>query len=113
MIDMTGSYFRVIFKWLFLLTLLLFAAVQSASADEIIPNDPLFLNGVWQTEGYGYLVEIEGGNVTLYEKTLISCLKSALKVGPLQSHASSKVDAQFHVSIPGFIDTAIKVMVEG
>jgi CubicO group peptidase (beta-lactamase class C family) len=32
------------------------------------------LDGVWRSDGYGYVVEIDGPKTTLYEKTSISCL---------------------------------------
>jgi CubicO group peptidase (beta-lactamase class C family) len=32
------------------------------------------LDGLWRSDGYGYVLEIEGSRTTLYEETTISCL---------------------------------------
>ena len=38
------------------------------------PTDPLLLNGIWRTDGYGWLLEIDDGAFQIYEQTSVSCL---------------------------------------
>ncbi|NVJ98048.1 MAG: S41 family peptidase [Alphaproteobacteria bacterium] len=67
------------------------------------------VDGVWKTEGYGYLFDIRGDEVAIYEQTSISCLKSALAAGRFKEGQRSTVLGQFPVSIPGFIDAQMEV----
>jgi len=77
------------------------------------------LDGVWQSEGYGYLFEIDGTEVSIYEHTTKSCLISGLSSGTLSYQTSSTVASsqknneeligQFPVSIPGFIDADMEI----
>ena len=38
------------------------------------PTDPQALNGIWRTNGYGWLLEIDDGAFQVYEQTSVSCL---------------------------------------
>ncbi|MFC4349407.1 S41 family peptidase [Kordiimonas lipolytica] len=67
------------------------------------------LDGVWQTEGYGYLFDVNGADVTIYETTPISCLRSGLVPGALEVLNDDEVEARFPVSLPGFIDADMEV----
>ncbi len=37
-------------------------------------NSPNSLDGLWRSDGYGYVLEIDGSNTTLYEETTMGCL---------------------------------------
>ncbi|MFC0118301.1 S41 family peptidase [Pseudoalteromonas xiamenensis] len=61
---------------------------------------PSMLQGVWQTKGYGYLFDFSGSDVTIYETTSLSCIKSGLTAGQLNTAGTWT----FPVTIPGFIN---------
>jgi CubicO group peptidase (beta-lactamase class C family) len=59
------------------------------------------LDGVWRSDGYGYVVEIDGATTTLYEETSVSCFPVP-KVGddrPLVVSSTSEGTAQ--LNLPG------------
>lgn len=90
-------------KYWFFLVLALFAGALPVGAASV-------LDGVWQTEGYGYVLRIKGTDVTLYEKTGISCLESGLSAGPLKREVAAPAVAAFPVAIPGFIDADMQII---
>jgi CubicO group peptidase (beta-lactamase class C family) len=58
------------------------------------------LDGVWRSDGYGYVVEIDGATTTLYEETSVSCLPVP-EVGedrPLEVTSKSEGTAQLTLS---------------
>lgn len=67
------------------------------------------LDGVWQTEGYGYLFAVNGTDVAIYETTAISCLPSGLTPGALEAPGGGEAEARFGVTIPGFIDADMEI----
>jgi len=77
------------------------------------PASAADLDGVWQTEGYGYLFEVNGADVTVYETTAISCLRSGLTPGAIEvlegGESRNEVEARFPVAIPGFIEADMEI----
>ncbi len=71
------------------------------------------LDGVWQTEGYGYLFDVNGSDVAIYETTVISCLPSGLMPGKLEPQDEGTAEASFAVTIPGFIDADMEIWPAG
>ncbi len=67
------------------------------------------LDGVWQTDGYGYLFDVNGSDVSIYETTAISCLPSGLTPGKLEPRDGGAAEASFPVAIPGFIDAHMEI----
>lgn len=84
---------------LLFLTLLLTLATYPAFA----------VNGLWKTEGYGFLFEIKGKIVRIFELTDRSCLESVLQPGPLES-GRDETEGRFSVTVPGFIDASIQIL---
>ncbi|SDE03799.1 S41 family peptidase [Kordiimonas lacus] len=66
-------------------------------------------DGVWQTEGYGYLFDVRGQEVAIYETTAISCLPSGLIPGALEHLEGEDAEARFGVTIPGFIEADMEI----
>jgi hypothetical protein len=64
------------------------------------------LQGIWKTEGYGYIFDISGTRVDVYEHSLISCLRSGLLAKQV-NYAAQKLT--FDVAIPGFIEATMHV----
>jgi len=85
----------------------IFSIILAASAASVAKATDL--DGVWQTEGYGYLFDIEGSDVSIYEVTEISCLPSGLMPGELEPLDGGGADARFPVSIAGFIDADMEI----
>jgi CubicO group peptidase (beta-lactamase class C family) len=54
------------------------------------------LDGMWRSDGYGYVVEIDGAKTTLYEETSVSCLPvpSSGDDRPLEVTSTSEGTAQ-------------------
>ena len=70
------------------------------------------IEGVWRTEGYGYILEIRDGAPKLYEATSISCLESVLRLGPLSVSSTNDDDSlvgRFPAQVPGFIDAQMEI----
>ena len=65
-------------------------------------------DGVWASEGYGYLFHIDSSQVAIYEQTQISCLPSSLSPGKLSLNTNNR-SGQFQVTIPGFINATMHV----
>lgn len=83
---------------LIILFLFLFSSFSYAKLD---------IEGAWQTNGYGYIFNVDDERVTIYEQTELSCIKSGLAAGSLIK-ANDKLF--FSVSIAGFIDAKMYVM---
>jgi CubicO group peptidase (beta-lactamase class C family) len=74
-------------------------SLSSTSAESA--SSPYSLDGVWRSDGYGYVVEIDGSNTTLYEETTISCLPvSAVGEDPALVVSSTSRDAA-QLTLPG------------
>ena len=58
----------------------LFDMISSPSAQFDSVDAPHSLDGFWRSDGYGYLLEIDGAATTLYEETLVSCIPAATTV---------------------------------
>ncbi|WP_025897242.1 S41 family peptidase [Kordiimonas gwangyangensis] len=82
-------------------------AVLAACLPALATDDTSAFAGVWQTRGYGYVMSVEGDTVTLYERTAISCQKSALTAGELVPAPGDSM--AFSVSLPGFINATMVV----
>lgn len=56
--------------------ILLLASCKKEDWEEVPPSElPSRLEGVWQSEGYGYILEIKSGKATLFDVTKISGIK--------------------------------------
>ena len=86
------------FSWLLMLS---FSSGAQAS------DNPWYL-GYWQTEGYGYIFNIQKNNTVIFEQTSMSCVVSGLSAGLLEEVASSQ-PPYFNVGIPGFIDAQMEL----
>ncbi len=63
---------------LLLVILGLTACHQFEYWEEVKPDGkPSRLEGIWQSEGYGYVMEIKGGKATVYDYTSSTCLKKS------------------------------------
>lgn len=63
----------------------------STSANSASTSDSL--DGVWRSDGYGYVLKVEGSRATLYEETMISCLPVSETVRPSVSSTSKDTAA--------------------
>ncbi|MDO1451200.1 S41 family peptidase [Rhodocytophaga aerolata] len=64
------------FLWLLLIILPFSACNQFDFREEISPiKKPSGLEGIWQSEGYGYVMDVSNGKATVYDYTSTTCLK--------------------------------------
>jgi Tricorn protease C1 domain len=40
---------------------------------------PVLLDGLWRSDGYGYLISVSSGKATIYQKTNVSCLADPIR----------------------------------
>ena len=55
-------------------TLCVNACAAEPDAPDELP-EPETLDGLWQTEGYGWVYAVDGDDVSLYEYTATSCVQ--------------------------------------
>jgi carboxyl-terminal processing protease len=48
--------------------------IPTLTPPSVPPTDPQLLNGIWRTNGDGWLIEIDDGACQVYEQTSVSCL---------------------------------------
>jgi len=89
----------------FLSSLLCLALTSCFSENQIDSS----LDGYWQTVGYGYIFQIKGEDVAIFETTAVSCINSILQPGALRRFVAQEEEAQFSVEVPGFIDAAFVI----
>lgn len=90
---------------IYLYSLLLIPLFLSAKASG--NAEALNLDGIWKTNGYGYLFTFNNNQVELFELTDISCLPSGLSTGVITLNENST--PFFPVNIAGFIDTDMEI----
>jgi carboxyl-terminal processing protease len=62
--------------WLFLVTFTFTACNHFDLWKDIDPGKkPAVLEGIWQSEGYGYIMDIKNGKATVYDYTSTTCLR--------------------------------------
>ncbi len=88
-------------KYLVFLALGLLVSMQTKADDN--------LDGVWKTEGYGFLFHVEGNRVSIFETSDVSCLPSVLAPGSVIYQSDGEYVASFPVAVPGFIDADMQV----
>ncbi|MCK0070299.1 S41 family peptidase [Kordiimonas laminariae] len=67
------------------------------------------LDGVWKTEGYGFLFHIEGSQVSIFGTSGVSCLPSVLSPGSVTYQSGDEYVASFPVAVSGFIEADMRV----
>ena len=88
-------------KYLIFLALGLLVSAQAKADDN--------LDGIWKTEGYGFLFHIEDDHVFIFETSGVSCLPSVLASGSITYQSDGEYVASFPVAVPGFIDADMRV----
>lgn len=81
---MTNNITRTLMTATFLLSC--GAGVQGIEAKKVKLASQTDLHGIWQSEGYGYVVETDSKNVTLYDVTDRVCVRSTEKAEQIKHY---------------------------